>query len=184
MKRDLSILDRNIGQKWSRILQEAFKDGILREVSTVGNWETIQGARIESRLKADGEVGGEDSNPHASLLGLECSFENLGTINSDFAIVSGLHSYIVDGGTYSAVSHLSKTVSSGLTELIYMSNNGSTVLDQAMYIYANRNITNLLRIDTPGSGMVTIGLAATADDARRIKISIDGTAYYINARTG
>ncbi|MBA7568989.1 hypothetical protein ES708_10726 [subsurface metagenome] len=65
-----------------------------------------------------------------------------------------------------------------------MSNNGSTVLDQAMYIYANRNITNLLRIDTPGSGMVTIGLAATADDARRIKISIDGTAYYINARTG
>lgn len=195
MKRDLSILDRNIGQKWSRILQEAFKDGILREVSTVGNWETIQGARIESRLKVGGTVGSETSNPHASLFGLECSFENLGTINSDFAMVSGLHTYIVDGGTYTAVSHLSglwvdshlnKAVTSGLTELIYMSNNGSKTLDQAIYIYGNSGkISNLFRLDSMEEvGMITIGLATTADDARKIKISIDGTSYYVNARIG
>lgn len=31
-KQDLSILDRNIGQKWSRIIQEAFKHGIDCEI--------------------------------------------------------------------------------------------------------------------------------------------------------
>jgi len=68
MRRDLSTLDRDIGQPWSRIIQEAFKHGIdcdiiyggllegkseqgIHEVNTVQNY--IIGSR---RVKVDGRV--------------------------------------------------------------------------------------------------------------------------------
>jgi len=182
--RDLSALDRDICQPLGRILQEAFQDGIRREVASIGDWETIQGMRSEARLLTDSEVGGADSNPHASLFGLESSVENLGTINSGFAMISGLHTYIKDGGTYTAVSHISglwvdshlgadSQVGTGDSELVYLSHNGSATLKNVFYVYGNNKITNFITFKAcDANHMVSAGNATGNDPTFVVKVVV------------
>jgi hypothetical protein len=126
-----------------------------------------------------------------SIIGAYGQVCNLGTINGAGAMVAGLYGLIEDGGVYTAVSHvaaawldshLDQAVTAGEVELLYMSNNGDTTFDQAIYVYAGNKITNLLNIST-ASGMVSENTAAagtlTFTNWRTIKIVIDGTTYYI-----
>jgi hypothetical protein len=92
-----------------------------------------------------------------SLIGAYGQACNNGTINGSGAMIAGLYGLLEDGGTFTAVSHiaaawldthLTKTIVAGIYDLLYMSNNGSTTVDNAIFIYAGNKITNLFTIDT------------------------------------
>jgi len=78
-------------------------------------------------------------------------------------------------------SHQAEAVT-GEHDLLYMSNNGAAVMDQAIYLYGGNSITNLMHLNTV-SGMVS-ATAETGGTSAKIKILIDGVTYYINAYTG
>jgi len=86
MRRDLSTLDRDIGQDWSRIIQEAFKHGIDgaimqggllpgREVQGIHEVSDTQNYLLESRLMTrDGRVFYYAKAGAACWTGLGCKF--------------------------------------------------------------------------------------------------------------
>lgn len=124
-----------------------------------------------------------------SVIGTYGQVCNLGTLNGSGIMVSGLYGLIADGGTYTAVSHvnaawldsqLAQTITAGKSELLYMTNNGATTLDNAIYVYAGNKITNLFTIDT-ASGMVSDATTAdyTFTKTRKIKVNVGGETGYI-----
>lgn len=128
-----------------------------------------------------------------SLQGVYGQFCNLGTLNGSGIMANAIYGLIEDGGTYTAVSHLAaawldshltKTVTAGNTEFLYISNNGSTTYDNGIYVYAGNKITNLFNINT-ASGMVSDNDAGggTVDftNWRKIKIVLEGETYYLLA---
>ena len=128
-----------------------------------------------------------------SLIGSYGQVCNLGTINGAGAMVAAGYNLIEDGGTYTAVSHLAamwldshltKTVTAGVKDFLYISNNGSTVFDNAIYIYAGEAITNLFTIESSKDGDMVSG-ATTADytftKTRKIKINVGGATCYLIA---
>jgi hypothetical protein len=144
-----------------------------------GNWAVVG----VSRVAADKTMAG------GSLIGTYGQVCNNGTINGAGAMVAGLYGLIEDGGTYTAVSHvcsawldshLTKTVSAGNSEILYMTNNGSTTLGNAFYIYAGNKITNLFTIDT-AAGMVSDATEAdyVFTKTRKIKIVAGGETGYL-----
>lgn len=117
-----------------------------------------------------------------------------GTINNS-AIGAGVLAQWINGGTYTAVSHAcalwvdcqnATTVTSGSTEMIYITHNGDATgaVDHVFYIYPGNRITNLMKIDT-ASGMVSAAenSAVHGTSSKKIKIDIDGTTYYLLAST-
>jgi hypothetical protein len=117
---------------------------------------------------------------------------NLGTMNGSGIMMAALYGIIEDGGTFTAVSHvasawldshLTKSVT-GEHELLYMTNNGSSTMDQAMYVYAGNKITNLLNINT-ASGMVSAdnagGSTLNFTNWKTIKMVLDGETHYLVA---
>jgi len=86
MRRDLSTLDRDIGQPWSRIIQEALKHGIDctimqggllpgREVQGIHEVSEIQNYLLESRLMTrDGRVFYYAKAGAACSAGIGCKF--------------------------------------------------------------------------------------------------------------
>ena len=119
-----------------------------------------------------------------------------GTVNGD-VFATAIYGIIEDGGTYTAVNHLAalwldsrlaQTVTSGKKSFISLTNNGGIEFDNAIYIYggtASQGIANLFNFDTcTDSGMVEAS-DTTADytftNTRKIKILIDGVAYYLIA---
>lgn len=151
---------------------------------TGGGCRALQGvARIDA---ANTITGG-------SLTGVygQVALNATATANGSGIMMSAMYGLIEDGGTYTAVSHLAvawldshltKTVSAGSTDFLYISNNGSTTFDQVFYIYAGNKITNLMAIST-ASGMVGSNNAGDATFANwvPIKVSIDGTTHYLIA---
>lgn len=124
-----------------------------------------------------------------SLVGAYGQACNLGTLNGSGVMMAGMYALLEDGGTFTAVSHVSglwvdshldQTITAGKSELIYATNNGDTVLDNALYIYAGNKITNLFTIDT-ASGMV--GDKASGDftftATRKVKVNVGGETGYI-----
>jgi hypothetical protein len=124
-----------------------------------------------------------------SLVGAYGQACNLGTLNGSGIMMAGSYSLLEDGGTFTAVSHVSglwvdshltQTISAGKSELIYATNNGSTTLDNALYIYAGNKITNLFTIDT-ASGMVSDATTAdyTFTKTRKVKVVVGGETGYL-----
>lgn len=156
-------------------------------LTTGGGNTAIQGT---SRLAATYTMTG------GSIIGTYGQACNLGTMNGSGIMMAGLYGLIEDGGTYTAVSHvaaawldshLDQTVTAGEVELLYMSNNGDTTFDQAMYIYAGNKITNLFNIKT-ASGMVGDNVAGGSTlnftNYRLIKCVLeDETHYLVAAKT-
>ena len=153
------------------------------EPSTATSALGVRGVGGIARLAATYTMTG------GSVIGTYGQVCNLGTVNGSGAVLSGLYGLIEDGGTYTAVSHvnaawldshLDQTVTAGLSELLYMTNNGDTVMDNAFYIYAGNNITNLFTIDT-ASGMVSDSTTAdyTFTKTRKIKVNVGGETGYI-----
>src|SRR3972149_181519 len=128
-----------------------------------------------------------------SIIGTYGQVANNGTVNGSGIMMAGLYGLIEDGGTYTSVSHLSsawldshldQAVSAGEVEFLYMSNNGDTTFDQAIYVYAGNKITNLLNINT-ASGMLSDNTAGGSTlnftNYRTIKIVLEGETYYLLA---
>lgn len=78
-------------------------------------------------------------------------------------------------------SHQANAVT-GSHQLLYMTNNGAATMDEAIYVYGGDKITSLVALDTV-NGMVS-DTAETGGTSKKIKITIDGVVYYINAYTG
>jgi hypothetical protein len=77
-------------------------------------------------------------------------------------------------------SHQANTVT-GSHQLAYWTNNGAAVMDQALYLYGGNSITAFAEFDTCG-GMVSDG-AAVGATVKKIKITVDGATFYLNALT-
>jgi len=153
--------------------------------STATSAAGIRGLGGISRLAATYTMTG------GSLIGSYGQVCNLGTINGSGAMVAGMYALIEDGGTYTAVSHLAglwvdshldQAVSAGIKDMVYISNNGDTVFDNAIYVYAGNKITNLLSLNT-ATGMVSDATTAdyTFTKTRKIKITVDGVTCYLVA---
>lgn len=152
--------------------------------ATGGGNTAVQGtSRLASTYTATG----------GSIIGTYGQVANNGTVNGAGIMMAGLYGLIEDGGVYTAVSHLAaawldshldQAVSAGEVELLYMSNNGDTVFDQAMYIYAGNKITNLFNINT-ASGMLSANTAGGSTlnftNYRTIKVVLEGETYYLLA---
>jgi hypothetical protein len=110
-------------------------------------------------------------------------------------VVAGLYGIIEDGGTYTAVSHvasawldshLAQVVTSGHSEMLYISHNGTTDLESVFYVYPGNHIANLLTIDSTDTGLVsakTSGAVASIAGWRTIKCSIHGETTYLLVAT-
>lgn len=78
-------------------------------------------------------------------------------------------------------SHQANAVT-GSHQLLYMTNNGAATMDQAIYLYGGDKITALMELDHV-SGMVA-DTATTSGASKKIKITIDGSVFYLNAYAG
>lgn len=104
--------------------------------------------------------------------------------------MAGLYGLIEEGGGAITASHVCSawldshrnTAVTGSHQLLYMTNNGSATLDEAIYIYGGDKTTAFVEFNTC-SGMVS-DTATTSGTSKKIKITVDGTVYYINAYTG
>lgn len=144
--------------------------------ATGGGVRALQGV---SRLAATFTATG------GSVIGTYGQACNLGTFNGSGAFLAGMYGLIEDGGTFTSISHiasgwfdthLTKTVSAGSYELLYLTNNGTTQMNQALFIYGGNKITSLFKLDTCG-GMVDIG-GTVGGTLKKIAVDIDGTPYY------
>jgi len=122
-----------------------------------------------------------------------------GTAYNTDLCVTGVHGQILSGGTYTKANHVSAIwadnhlISSAGDvsnhELIYMTNNntgaGSRTIGQAFYLYGVY-VTNLIYLDSCTTGGMVSATAASAVHGtltKKIRISIDGTTYYLLAST-
>lgn len=122
-----------------------------------------------------------------------------GTAYNTALCITGVHGQILSGGTYTKANHVSAIwadnhlISSAGDvsnhELIYMTNNntgsGSRTIGQAFYLYGVY-VTNLIYLDSCTTGGMVSDTAASAvhgTSTKKIKISIDGTTYYLLAST-
>ena len=136
---------------------------------------------------------GDTITASGGLCGLATIANNQGTINGVGAIVTGLHAYVEDGGVYTATSHvcsvwldshLDQAVTAGSHELLFMTNNGTTVMDTAIYIGGRDRISTIMTLEgVDGAAMVENGsvlndISATANDGY-IKVVVEGEDKYI-----
>lgn len=144
----------------------------------------VRGLSMTARVVASTTVSGS-----ANIVGGHFLLDNDGTLNG-----TGLHAALVAkvdaGGTFTAVGHLASlwvdslqagTVT-GNHELIYATNNGASVMDNFLYLYAGNKITSFMKIDT-ATGMVSANTVGDATFAnwKTIKIDLDGTVHYLIA---
>jgi len=125
-----------------------------------------------------------------SLIGGYSQVCNLGTVNGSGVMVAGQYALIEDGGTYTAVSHLAglwvdshldQTVTAGVKDMIYVTNNGDTTFDNALFIYPGNKITNLFTIDPTDTGMVAAKVDADIALAhyRKVSVNVHGEAGWL-----
>ena len=127
-------------------------------------------------------VAGTTVSSTANIIGGHFLLDNDGTLNG-----TGLHAALVAkvdaGGTFTAVGHLASlwvdslqegTVT-GSHELIYMTNNGASTMDQAIYLYGGNKISKLFELNTCG-GMIAAKVDADIVFAhyRKVAVTIDG----------
>lgn len=106
------------------------------------------------------------------------------------SFMAGLYGLVEEGGGAITASHVCSawldshrnTAVTGSHQLLYMTNNGTATLDEAIYLYGGNKITKFAKFDTCGT-MVS-DTATTSGTSKKIAIDIDGTTYYINAYTG
>jgi hypothetical protein len=149
--------------------------------ATGGGCRAVQGV---CRLAADYTTTGGD------LCGVygQVALTGAAIANSANVFMSALYGLIEDGGTYTAVghlcsawldSHLTKTVTAGSTEFLYISNNGTTTFDSACYIYGGNKIANLFTISTAAGMVNNSGTAHASTVLKELKVTIDGSPGYI-----
>lgn len=128
----------------------------------------------------------------ANLLGAENLLQFDGTVNGS-GLHAGNYSAILAGaGTLTAVghlaarwadSHLAAAPGSGNLSFDYISNNGAAQFGQVWYVYGGDKITNLMALDTVAGMVAAGGTGAPSGTVKKIKMLIDGVAYYLVAST-
>jgi hypothetical protein len=145
----------------------------------------VRGLSVSTRI-----VAGTTWSSIGAAIGIYAQIDPDATFTSSATILAALYGLGGVGGVFTAVGHLTslwvdshqaETVN-GDHELIYMTNNGASTMDQAFYLYCNNNITNWFAFDTC-TGMIS-NTATTSGSSKKILIDIDNTSYYINAYTG
>ena len=148
-----------------------------------------RGGYFQCQLHAD------DTMTDGGMIGLYTQVHNKGTgvLNGAGIVVTSLHTDIADGGTWTAVervcslhvdSSLSQTVSSGIYNLLYIQNGGTTTADDAIAIDGNDKVTALMTLtNVDGAAMVDNGsvlvdISGTANDGY-IKVVVEGETKYI-----
>jgi hypothetical protein len=125
-----------------------------------------------------------------SLLGGYSQACNLGTINGAGVMMAGHYAFLEDGGTFTALSHLAglwvdshltKTISAGITDMVYITNNGSTQFDNVFFIYPGNKITNLFTIDPTDTGLVSAKTDADITFAhyRKVTVKVHGETGWV-----
>lgn len=123
-----------------------------------------------------------------SLVGVYGQARADGTFNSGSGFLTGVYGLIEEGGGAVTASHVSSawldshrnTAVTGEHELLYMTNNGTATMDQAIFLYGGDKVTNFVSFDTV-SGMVAGPSTAANGTPVKIQIEVNGTPYYINA---
>lgn len=126
------------------------------------------------------------TNTGGTLIGTYGQARSDGTMAGK-AFMTGLYG-LIEASTATTASHVTSAwldshqaeAVTGSHQLLYMTNNGAATMDEAIYIYGGNHISSLVTLDTV-TGMVT-GPGTAADGTPvKIKITVDGTPYYINA---
>lgn len=78
-------------------------------------------------------------------------------------------------------SHQANAVT-GEHELLYMTNNGAAVMDQAVYVYGGNSISSFVNFNTCGT-MVADATGETMTITKKIAIVVDGVTLYLQAGT-
>jgi len=97
--------------------------------------------------------------------------------------LAGLYGLVEEGGGAITASHVASgwfdshrnTAVTGSHQLLYLTNNGTAVMDQAMYLYGGDDkIASFIEFDhcSHANGIITSG-AETGGTAVKIKITID-----------
>lgn len=138
-------------------------------------------------LQGVGRLASGKTATGGSIIGTYGQAANNGTLNGAGIMMAGIYSLIEDGGTYTAVSHvaslwvdshLTKTVTAGKANMCYITNNGTTQMDDVFYVYGGDKISRLFSFDTCAGMIVeTPATYSTADGY--IAISVDGNAMRI-----
>jgi len=148
-----------------------------------------RGGYFQCQLHAD------DTMTAGGMTGLYTQVHNNGTgiMNGAALVVQSLHTDIADGGTWTAVerlcslhvdSNLAQAVSSGIYNLLFIQNSGSTTAADAIAIDGNDKVTALMTLtNTDGAAMVANGavladISSTAN-AGYIKVIVEGDTKYI-----
>lgn len=125
-----------------------------------------------------------------SLIGTYGQARADGTFNAAGGFMTGLYGLIEASAAITAShvcsawldSHQNNAVT-GEHELLYMTNNGSATMDQAIFIYPGNKITHLITIDPTDTGLVDSASGETLTPVKKINVKIDGTTYVIHAGT-
>lgn len=128
------------------------------------------------------------TNTGGSLTGVYGQARSDGTFNNAAGFVTGVYG-LIEASAAMTASHVSAgwfdthqvNAITGEYELLYMSNNGSLVLDQVMYIYGNSNA--LMNLDYGASTPAYITGPGSAANGTPIKLKLihNGTPYFLNA---
>ena len=139
------------------------------------------------------ELHSGDTMTAGYLVGLYTQVANQGICNGAGIIVTPQWNLLTDNGVFTSISHMAalwldshvtKTISSGSFELLYMTNNASTTMDQAIYIHGNDKITNFVTFGScagmaaAANGSILADISATANDGY-IKVVVGGETKYI-----
>lgn len=167
--------------------------GAHRCVEATADWEASPSSGVNIAISGVSRLQTGFTSTGGWLQGVYGQAAVNGTLNGSDIHVNALYGLIEDGGTYTEVSrvavawldsHLSRTISAGDSCFLYISNNGSTVFDEAIYIYAGNKITNLFTLNT-AEGLLGVsqggGSTLNFTDYRLIKVDLEGTTHYLIA---
>ncbi|MCK9598756.1 MAG: hypothetical protein M0R06_06950 [Sphaerochaeta sp.] len=126
------------------------------------------------------------TNTGGTLIGTYGQARSDGTMAGS-AFMTGLYG-LIEASTATTASHVASAwldshqaeAVTGSHQLLYMTNNGAATMDEAQYLYCGDKITSYASFDTC-SGMVAGPSTAASGTPVKVKITVDGTPYYINA---
>ena len=126
----------------------------------------------------------------ATLVGVYGQVRADGTVAGS-GFMAALYGLVEEGGGAITASHVASawldshrnTAVTAEHEFLYMTNNGSATMDQAIFIYPGNKVARLLKIDPTDDGMVDDATGQTLTPVKKIKVMIDGVDYYLVAGT-
>jgi hypothetical protein len=128
---------------------------------------------------------------NGTLIGVYGQARADGAIAGGGGFLAALYGLIEEGGGAVAASHVASlwldshrnTAVTGEHELLYMTNNGTATMDQAIFIYPGNKISHLITIDPTDTGLVADATGETLTPVKKINVKIDGQTYVIHAGT-